>query len=153
MVQKWHVELNNAAHKKIKMVLRSTRVSMEAKKRAQILLDLDESNGRKPESLSVITSKRGVCENTIINVRRNYAESGIDAAIFRKKRQTPPVTPKVTGEVEAHIIACACSAPPEGFTRWSMQMIADKIVLNGVVEGISDETVRLVLKKHNLGRT
>ena len=103
MVQKWHVELNNAAHKKIKMVLRSTRVSMEAKKRAQILLDLDESNDRKPESLSVITSKRGVCENTIINVRRNYAESGIDAAIFRKKRKTPPVTPKVTGEVEAHM--------------------------------------------------
>jgi hypothetical protein len=64
----------------------------------------------------------------------------------------PPVTPKVTGEVEAHIIACACSSPPEGFTRWSMQMIADKIVLNGVVESISDETVRLVLKKHNLSR-
>jgi hypothetical protein len=62
-------------------------------------------------------------------------------------------TPYFTGEVEAHVIACACSAPPEGFTRWSMQMIADKIVLNGVIESISDETVRKVLKKRNLNRT
>ena len=125
---------------------------METKKRAQILLDVDEADGRAPESVSTVMKKRGVSVNTVTETRRKFAENGIDAALFRKKRQKPPVTPKVTGEVEAHIIACACSSPPEGFTRWSMQMIADKIVLNGVVESISDETVRLVLKKHNLSR-
>jgi len=152
-MQKWHVELENGARKKIRMVLRSKRVAMEAKKRAQILLDIDESGGRKPESLTTITGKRGVCQNTIVNVRRNYAESGLDAAIFRKKRETPPVAAKVTGEVEAHIIAICCSTPPEGRGHWSMQMIADKIVLDGVIDSISDETVRLVLKKRNLSRT
>lgn len=152
-MQKWHVELSKAAQKKIKMVLRSKKVPMEAKKRAQILLDIDESNGKTSESLSKITAKRGVCQNTIINVRRNYAEKGIDAAIFRQKRETPPVPAKVTGDVEAHIIAVCCSAPPEGKEHWSMKMIADKIVLDGVVESISDETVRLVLKKQNLNRT
>ena len=81
-MQKRHVELDNEARKKIKMVLRSKKVSMEAKKRAQILLDIDESGGRKPESLSTITAKRGVCQNTIVNVRRNYAERGVNAAIF-----------------------------------------------------------------------
>jgi len=125
---------------------------METKKRAQILLDVDEADGRAPESVSTVMKKRGVSVNTVTETRRKFAENGIDAALFRKKRQKPPVTPKVTGEVEAHIIACACSSPPEGFTRWSMQMIADKIVFNGVVESISDETVRLVLKKHNLSR-
>lgn len=126
---------------------------METKKRAQILEDLDEAEGRKPGTLTEVMKKRGVSQNVVINTRQRFDLQGIDAAIFRKKRSTPPVAPKVTGEVEAHIIACACSAPPEGFTRWSMQMIADKIVLNGVIESISDETVRLVLKKHNLDRT
>ncbi len=67
----------------------------------------------------------------------------------RKKRESPPVPAKVTGEVEAHIVAVACSEPPEGRAEWTMQMIADKIVLDGVVESISDETVRRVLKKQN----
>jgi hypothetical protein len=152
-MQKWHVELDNAARKKIKMVLRSKKVSMEAKKHAQILLDIDESGGRKPESLNTITAKRGVGQNMIVKVRRNYAEKGVDAAIFRKKRETPPVAAKVTGEVEAHIIAVCCSTAPAGKDRWSMRMIADKIVLDGVIDSISDETVRLVLKKRNLSRT
>jgi hypothetical protein len=135
------------------MVLRSDKFSMETKKRAQILQDLDESGGGKPESISKVMLKRGVSHNTVVQTRKKFAEDGLDTAIFRKKRQTPPVSPKITGEVEAHIIACACSAPPEGHTRWSMQMIADKIVLNGVIESISDEAVRLVLKKRNLSRT
>jgi len=150
---KWHVELENAAQKKIKMVLRSKKVSMEAKKRAQILIDVDESGGRKPESLNTITAKRGVSQNMIIKVRRNYVEGGVDAAIFRKRRETPPVAAKITGEVEAHIIAVCCSAPPEGKDHWSMQMIANKVVLDGVIDSISDESVRLVLKKRNLSRT
>ena len=152
MKQKWHVILTKTDRKKIKMVLRSKKFSMEAKKRAQILQDLDEAGGRKPGTLSEVMKKRGVSQNVVIYTRQRFAEHGIDAAIFRKKRSTPPVAQKVTGEVEAHIIACACSAPPSGFIRWSMQMIADKIVLSGIVESISDETVRLVLKKHNLNR-
>ena len=152
-MQKWQVILTDSERKKIKMVLRSKKVPMESKKRAQILSDLDESGGRRPESIGNIASKRGVCENTVIYTRKKYAEEGINAAVFRKKRATPPTAPKVTGEVEAHIIACACSAAPEGFTRWSVQMIADKIVLNGVVESISNETVRLVLKKRGLSLT
>jgi hypothetical protein len=126
---------------------------MESKKRAQILQDLDESGVNKPEPTKKIATKRGVSENTVIKTRREFCEEGIDVALFRKKRGTPPVAAKVTGEVEAHIIALACSQPPQGFMRCSMQMIADKIVLNGAIESISDETVRLVLKKHNLNRT
>jgi hypothetical protein len=149
-MQKWQVKLSKEDKKKIKMVLRSKKVPMEAKKHAQILIDIDESDGKKAESLKKVTASRGVCENTVIGVRRRYAESGIERAIFRKKRATPPTEPKITGEVEAHIIATACSAPPEGKARWTLTMIKNKIVLDGVIENISDEAVRLVLKKRNL---
>ena len=152
-MQKWYVMLSKSDYKKIKMVQRSKKVPMEAKKRAQILQDLDETGGRVPESIPVICRKRGVSQNTVIYTRKKFAEEGIDATIFRKKRAIPPITPKITGDVEAHIIATACSSPPEGFARWTMQMIADKIVLNGVIESISDEAVRLVLKKRNSNPT
>jgi len=152
-MQKWKVELDEAAKKKIKMVLRSKKVSMEAKKRGQILLDADESEGKKRDSISKISAKRGVSSTTIIEVKRRYVENGINAAIFRKKRDTPPVKKKVTGDIEAHIIATCCSTPPEGKAHWTMQMIADKIVLDGIIDNISDESVRLVLKKRNLNRT
>lgn len=149
-MQKWKVELTKEERKKIKMVLRSKRVTLEAKKHAQILLDTDESNEKKPLSVIKVTKSRGVCENTVIRVRRRYAEQGIEAAIFRKKRKTPPTEPKITGEVEAHIIATACSKAPEGKVRWTLKMIANKIILDGVIESISDEAVRLVLKKRSL---
>lgn len=152
-MQKWKVNLSKEEHKKIKMVMRSKKVSMEAKKRAQILLDIDESGGRTPLSLSNVTSKRGVCQNTVIRLRRNYAENGIESAIFRKKRETPPTEPKITGEVEAYIIATACSTPPTGKASWSLRMIANKIVVDGVIESISSEAVRLVLKKRNSSLT
>ena len=149
-MQKYHVNLTKEERKKIKMVLRSKRVSMEAKKHAQILLDIDESDGKTGLSAGKVSVSRGVCPNTVNRVRFTYAEFGIERAIFRKKRKTPPVEPKITGEVEAHIIATACSAAPEGKARWTLSMIANKIVLDGVIETISDEAVRLVLKKHNL---
>ena len=149
-MQKWKVELKSESKKEIERLLRSKKVSIEVKKRCQILKDIDESDGRNPLSVKRVTVKRGVCENTVINVRRDFAENGFEAAITRKKRETPPIPGKVTGEVEAYIIATACSVAPEGKTRWTQQMLADKIVLDGLVESISGETVRLVLKKHSL---
>jgi len=151
-MKKWCIKLSKAAIKKLKMILRSKKVTMEAKKRAQILIDSDENNGNIPKSINSIATSRGVCQNTVVNVRKNYVQNGLDAAIFRKKRETPPMAPKVTGDVEAYIIATCCSAAPEGKTFWTAKMIANKIMLDGIVESISDETVRLVLKKLNLNR-
>lgn len=120
---------------------------MESKKHAYILLDLDESQGEKLPTMKRISARRGVSEVTIWKTRKKYCTEGLEGVLGRKTRETPPVPAKVTGEVEAYIIAACCSTPPEGKAAWSMQMIADKIVLDDVVESISDETVRLVLKK------
>ena len=146
-MQKYHINLSTEERKRLKRHLRSKRHSMESKKHACILLDLDESKGKKLPALKIISARRGISEVTICKIRKQYAEEGLDSVLARKKRETPPVPAKVTGEVEAHIIATCCSTPPEGKAGWTMQMIADKIVLDGIIDSISDETVRLVLKK------
>jgi len=147
MKQKYHVELSESDRRAIEKHLRSKKHSMESKKRAKVLLSLDEKDGRKPDSTGKIAAANGVSEESVRIYRKRYAIEGLATILGRKRRKIPPVPAKVTGEVEAHIIATCCSTPPEGKASWSMQMIADKIVLDGIVDSISDETVRLVLKK------
>lgn len=84
-----------------------------------------------------------------IFVRKTYALFGLEAAIFRKKRVKPPTEPKITGEVEAKIIALSCSEPPVGRARWALRMLADKAVELGYIESISHESVNHVPKKTN----
>jgi transposase len=149
MKQKYHVKLSEAERTKLKKQKESQKVSLEAKKRAHALLELDESNEQTAMSSKKIAAKVGLSAGCIDKYRKQYATSGLEKMKIRKKRESPPVPAKVTGEVEAHIIAVACSEPPDGRSEWTMQMIANKIVLEGIVESISDETVRRVLKKQN----
>ncbi len=88
--------------------------------------------------------------NTVANVRQRFVEEGIEAALERKKRELPPIEPKIDGEKEARLIAIACSQPPEGYCRWTMQMLADKMVEMNIIESVSDSTVWRTLKKMNL---
>lgn len=153
MEQKYHVNLNNEERKQLEKHRQSSKYSMESKKRAGVLLELDESENRIPAITKVIAAHNGVGEETVRKYRKQFQTQGLSNMLNRKKRETPPVPAKVDGNVEAHIIAVCCSAPPEGKSQWSLQMIADRIVLDGVVESISDETVRRVLKKLNLSLT
>jgi hypothetical protein len=108
-----------------------------------LYLDLNEEKPLKPDK---VATKCGLHRETVYGIRKEFALQGIDKAVFRKKRVAPPVPPKITGDVEAHIIAIACSAPPDGKRRWTLQMIADKIVFDGHLESISDVTVMNTLK-------
>jgi hypothetical protein len=84
---------------------------------------------------------------TIANVRQRLVEQGLEAALNRKKRLSPPVPPKLDGKVEAHLIALRCGLPPQGRLRWTLQLLADKVVELKVVDSLSYETVRRALKK------
>lgn len=90
---------------------------------------------------------------TVQNVRTSYVKSGFEATINRKKRETPPVPAKVTGDIEAHIVAMACGDPPEGYSRWSVRIIAEKCVELNYIDSILHMTVSRVLKKTNLSLT
>src|SRR6059058_502521 len=84
-------------------------------------------------------------------VCRAYAERGgeVQATITRKKRQTPPVAPIVTGEVEARLIALACSAPPEGKDRWTLRLLEKRVALTDDLPDLDHSTIGRVLKKRN----
>lgn len=117
-------------------------------RRSRILLELDE-NGREPAGRREIAERAGVDPQTITNVAKAYAECGGDVVVTiqRKKRLTPPVESKITGEVEARLIALACSAPPQGYERWSLRLLEREVSL---VEGIPEmdhSTIGRVLKK------
>ena len=84
----------------------------------------------------------------IDRVKKRFVEDGIDAALDRKKGNRV-YSRKSDGDFEAHLIALSCSEPPEGFARWSLRLLADKVVELDYIESISHETVRQVLKKRN----
>ena len=121
-------------------------------KHANILLAVDETEHKRVTDQEV--AKQFHCHaNTVANIRERFVEEGIEAALERKKRSTPPIAPIFDGRAEAHLIALACSTPPEGRATWTMQLLADKCIELNIVEKTSGETVRTVLKKTNLNRT
>ncbi len=116
----------------------------QAFKRAQILLAADEPNRMGDAELAKAV---GVSKATVYNVRSRYLALGIEATVHRKARKDKGVPEKVDGRVEAHIVALACSATPNEEPVWTLTMLADKLVELELVESISREKVRQVLKK------
>ena len=151
--QKYSVKLTDEQRSELKKIVeaKAERFANEIKVRAKVLLNLDE-NGETPLTPAATAKKCKVVRETVYLIRKQFCTGGLES-IYRKKRETPPVPPKVTGEVEAHIVAIACSSAPEGKNAWTLQMIADKIVLSGVVDSIGKETVRRTLKKQNSSHT
>ncbi len=122
--------------------------------RAKIMLALDTSEGRKPDTQEEIAKHIGVSRQALIDARSAFLETeSIDNFLQRKKRETTPREIKVTGEVEAHIIALACSKAPEGYAKWTLRLLAEKAVELEYVDSLSHMSVNRVLKKHNLSLT
>ena len=121
-------------------------------RRARILLELDENRpGRDgPVPAQVVVAERaGVHVDTVVRVARAYADPGgdVEATIRRKKRLTAPVEPKVTGEVEARLIALACSTPPAGHARWSLRLLEKHVALIDDIPDLDHSTIGKVLKR------
>ena len=119
-------------------------------KRAQILLKLDKTTENKEWTYDRITDAYGSVRSTIADIARRFVFEGLEAALGRKNHTNH--RRKVTGEVEAKMCMIACSAPPEGLTRWTMQMIADELIRLEVVDYITDTTVCEVMKKTKSSR-
>ena len=114
---------------------------------ARILLKADAAEGGQAWPDGRIAEALEVSTATVERVRQRFVELGLDAALDRKQRERPPRQIKLDGRAEARLIALACSPPPLGRAVWTMQLLADKLVELEVVDSISDETVRLALKK------
>ena len=113
---------------------------------ARILLKADAAEGSPGWDDAVIAEALDCGTRTVARVRKKYAEGGSGLALHRKK-PTGRQYRKLDGEQEARLVAIACSTPPAGKARWTLKMLADRLVELEVVDAVSDETVRRTLKK------
>jgi predicted XRE-type DNA-binding protein len=148
------IELSAIARDELEKFSKTGKHSVKLTTRAKIILELDEADGRKPLTQTDIAERLGVSRQTVNDAKKAFVEAeSISEFLRRKKRESPPVKPKITGEVEAHIIALACSPVPEGCAKWAVRLLADKCVELNYIDSISFKSVQRVLKKHNLSLT
>ena len=119
-------------------------------RRARVLLALDTSTG-EVDPKEVIAARLGVSGETLRLVAKRFTETGGDiwATVGRKQRALPPVPSPVTGEVEARLIALACTAPPGGHARWSLRLLEKHVALVDDIPDLDHSTIGRVLKKRN----
>jgi transposase-like protein len=119
--------------------------------RARILLKANHGEGGPGWSDAAIAGALDITPSTVFRVRRQYVQEGL-AATLTRKRPDRVYERRFDGAQEAHLIALACSAPPEGQSQWSLRLLADELVRLEVVETVSHETVRQTLKKTSSSR-
>jgi hypothetical protein len=147
--KKYHVALSEEQRHQLEVIARSNKRSQRERNRAKILLLADTNQEHGAQNDQDIAAKLGICSLTAQLVRRRFTEGDLDVAVFRKE-QTHRKARKLDGDAEAFLIATVCSAPPTGSKRWSLHLLADKVVQAGYSEGVSHETIRQTLKKMNL---
>ena len=128
-------------------LLRKGKAAALVLTRARILLKADQADGGPAWDDARIADALGVGERTVGRVRQRFVERGFEAALRRKPQDRPSRERKLDGAAEARLVALACSKAPSGRAEWTMQLLADKLVELGVVDAVSDETVRRALKK------
>jgi hypothetical protein len=131
-------------------IVRTGVHSAQEVRRSRILLELDAARAA-PASMREIGGRVGCSGELVRVVARAYVERGgdVQATICRKKRITPPVEPKVTGEVEARLIALACSKAPQGRSRWSLRLLEKQVALMEDMPDLDHSTIGKILKKRN----
>jgi transposase len=146
MAVRYIVELTDEERNTLKEIVSKNKASRTTIVNAYILLRADVACGWLYDE---IAQAYDVSTKKVEFVRKRFVEEGLEAALSRK-----PVTNvhrrKITGEEEAHLIALCCSQAPEGHERWTLRMLADKMVELDLVDSVSHETVRQTLKKMNL---
>jgi hypothetical protein len=163
--RKLDIYLTKEQRKAFEMYVRRGVTGAMELRRANVLLLADQSEGRKKTKDLVIAKMFGITPQAVHDIKARFLDREAEGSasgdeqeiqlsgIKRKKRETPPVAPKCNGEVEANIIAIACSAPPEGRSRWTLTLIAEKAVELKCIDSISHTQVSRILKKTNLSLT
>ena len=151
------IKLTNKERDALKKLVSSGNNRARVQTRARILLMAAQrsvgsrgTDTRKTNSNQEIAQVLQLCSRTVSRVRQQYVEGGLEAALYDKPRTGRP--PEIDGEAEAKLVMLACSSPPEGRSRWTLQLLADKMVELGYVPHISDTWVMERLKKTSSSR-
>lgn len=146
MAPKWVVQLSEAERAQLRSLVGSREAPARTLTHARILLKVNRGEGGPSWTDAAIAGALEVSVATVALVRQQYVVAGLEGALWRKAPERQYVR-KLDGEQEAHLIAIACGALPAGRRRWSLRLLADRLVELAEVETISHETVRQVLKK------
>ena len=145
MNKKYIVRLSDEERRELVEVINKLKGTSQKVKRAQILIKADADGPNWPHHQ---IAEAFLCRTkTVSNVCKSLVERGFEITLNGKKRDTPPVAKLLDGEQEAKIIALRLSEPPEGYSNWSLRLIAEKAVELEIVESISHTTVSTTLKK------
>ena len=144
--KKYKVTLTADEQQQLNKLISTGKAAARKLAHARILLACEESDACRGASDTQVAEAVRVSRPTVERVRKAFVEEGLEQALNAKRaRQTRP--PAFDGESEAKLIALACSPPPQGRSRWTMRLLADRLVELDVFESISHETVRQTLKK------
>ena len=150
MKKRYIVTLTTEERSYLKQMIRSGKNKARKITRARILLKADQGTNGPAWNDPQISQALEVSVSTIERLRKRFVEEGLEAALNRRKEAIPRLRRKMDGHHEAQLIALVCSDPPEGRSRWSLRLLADKLIELEVVDTVSYETVRRTLKKINL---
>lgn len=142
----FEVRLSEAARAELHTLLSRGQVPARTQTRARILLRANRGEAGAGWTDAAIAGALEVGLSTVARVRQRYVRDGLEAALWHKHPERE-YRRKLDGVQEAHLIAVACGAPPEGHVRWSLRLLAQRLVELGQVDTVSHETVRQVLKQ------
>ncbi len=145
--KKYVVELSSAEHEQLQALIGKGKSAAKTILKARILLKADQGPLGEGWGDRRIYQALESNASMVARVRRQLVEEGLAAVLSRKQRAHPPVTPIFDGEAQARLIALACSKPPEGHARWSIRLLAGKVVELEIVERAHFNTVGRALKK------
>jgi transposase len=148
-MKKQSIRLTQEQRRELEALISAGQAPARKLTHARILLKADCGPDGPRWSARQIHEALEVGETTVHRVRRSFVQGGVEAALKRRPQPPRHEKRKLDGEQEAHLIALLCGQAPDGYERWSLRLVADKLVELELVESVSHETVRQVLKKTN----
>jgi len=146
-VKKYIVRLTDEERETLKKITKTGKRSAQVITRASILIKADQSEQGLAQKDTQISEALGVTVHTVERVRKQMVEEGLKAVLTRRPYERKNPQKKIDGTVQAHLIALSCNEPPEGFGRWTLRLLAERMVELRYVDSISHESVRTTLKK------
>ena len=150
--KKFIVELDSAERSRLRALISKGKAPAKTILKARILLKADTAEGAPGWLDAQIVEAFDTNLTMVSRVRETLVTEGLDRVLTRKKRETPPVAAIFDGEAQAKLTALACSAPPEGFARWSIRLLAEHVVERKIVDAAHFNTVGRALKKTSSSR-
>jgi transposase len=146
-MDKYIVKLTPEERAELLTLIRVGKKAANKLMHARVLLSADENDTNlKSKTDEEIATELHVSNKTVARIRQRFVEEGLESALSRRPHANPK-SRKIDGEQEAHLVALCCSTPPEGRSRWTLKLLANKLVSLELIDSVSPSTICRVLKK------